>query len=220
MDYLPITLSVKRKASRSDSPLPPASDALYRENRKKVLARDKNCCRFCGLKSQKNEVHHLDDDHANQSIENLVTACVLCHMCFHIAYAGTQNRGSLIYLPDNPVTQGGLNALVRSLWIAEDMSTGDIKSTAINLLARLDKATGDAIKVVGTKSPTMLGEFMSLLDDASYSSRADGLNGIYLLPTRAAYTSHIKSWVNDTKQFPPTEWVRRAQDKIAQWQSQ
>lgn len=53
MKLLPIRLSVKRGAFRSDFPSPPGSDAVYRSAREQVLKRDDYTCRFCGFRSSK-----------------------------------------------------------------------------------------------------------------------------------------------------------------------
>lgn len=217
MTLLPITLSVKRGAFRSDTPSPPGSDAVYKSARQTVLKRDNHTCQFCGFRHSKNEVHHVDDNHENHNPENLVTACVLCHMAHHIAFAGTQNRGSLIYLHDVKISQGALNQLVRSLWVAEFLGKGDIKNTASTLLARLDKSKLMASQVIGTSSPSVLGDFMSGMNSDEYSKRKDALKGIYLLPNKGAYQNQIKMWAEDWKKFNPAEWVNQANVKFAQW---
>lgn len=85
----------------------------YEQARPQVLRRDKMTCQFCGFKSigdnekKKNtlfysgflEVHHLDDDHSNNSLDNLVTACPFCHSVFHSGFAGHQNGAKIAFMP-------------------------------------------------------------------------------------------------------------------------
>lgn len=217
MNYLPIIMSVKRKAFRSDSPHPSGQDKAYISARKLRLDKDKHTCQFCGLRSAKNEVHHLDDDHENHHEANLVTACVLCHMCFHIAFAGIQKRAKLIYLPDVSLTQAGLNQLVRNLWVASAIGTGDLKNTASQLLARLDKAEIHANAIIGTSSPTILGDHLSSMSDEDYAQREMGLTGLFLLPLREAYGPYIKLWAEEARQFTPSDWVDTARSKFSEW---
>lgn len=217
MKLLPIVLSVKRKAFRADSPNPSGMDRAYVDARKKALERDKHTCRFCSYRSSKNEVHHLNDDHDDQSLSNLMTACVLCHMCFHIAYAGTQGRGKLIYLPDVSITQADFNQMVRQLWVAETIGSGDAKGTATQLLARLDKAELHAASVLGTASPAMLGDHLSCLPDAEYAKRGDALNGVFLLPIKQAYSPFIKLWCEEARHFQPQSWIDTAKTKFSEW---
>lgn len=138
-------------------------------------------------------------------------------MAHHIAYAGTQNRGSLIYLDGHPIDQGGLNQLVRTLWIAEELAKGDLKSTAAQLLSRLERAEILATQLLGTSSPSVIGDFMSTLSEEAYASRDVSLRGVYLFPKKAAYAGHIKVWVQESKQFGPTDWLKKADEKFAQW---
>ena len=217
MNFLPILLSVKRKAFRADSPNPSSMDRTYIDARKKALERDKHTCRFCGYRSSKNEVHHLNDDHEDQSLNNLMTACVLCHMCFHIAFAGTQGRGKLIYLPDASITQADFNQMIRQLWVAETIGAGDAKGTATQLLARLDKAELHAASILGTSSPAILGDHLSCLSDEEYAKRGDALTGIYFLPTKQAYAPYIKLWCEEARHFQPQSWIDTAKTRFSDW---
>lgn len=217
MDLLPIRLSVKRGAFRADTPSPPASDLTYKNARQVVLKRDDHTCRFCGFRSAKNETHHVNDDHNNHSESNLITACVLCHMSHHIAYAGLQGRGSLIYLHGSDIGQGPLNQIIRSLWIAEETAKGDLRGTASQILGRFEKAELLSVQAIGTSNPSVLGDFMSSMKEEDYQNREKALSGIYLLPKRAAYTAHLKQWILDSKNFSPSDWVKRAEEKFAQW---
>ncbi len=217
MKLRPILLSVKRGSFRGDTPSPPNSDLIYKNARKAVLNRDNNTCQFCGFESIKNETHHVDDDHTNHQESNLVTACVLCHMAHHIAFAGIQGRGSLIYLHNAEIGQGPLNQLIRTLWIAEELGKGDLKLNASQLLSRLEKAEIMSIQAIGTSNPSVLGDFMSYMSNHDYENRAKALEGIYLFPKKSAYSQHIKMWSAEIKGFTPNEWVKKAEEKFAQW---
>lgn len=217
MNLLPIRLSVKRGAFRGDHPSPPGSDQIYRNARSAVLKRDDYTCRFCGFRSAKNETHHVDDDHNNHAESNLLTACVLCHMSHHIAFAGINGLGTMIYLQNAGIGQGPLNQLVRTLWVAEEMAKGDTRNTASQILSRLEKAEMFAVQALSTSSPAVLGDFLSSMSSEDYEKRDKALKDIYLLPKKAAYTAQLKLWVQDTKNFTPDDWIRKAEEKFAQW---
>lgn len=217
MNLLPIRLSVKRGAFRGDTPSPPGTDIVYLNARQAVLKRDDHTCQFCGFRNAKNETHHIDDDHNNQSESNLVTACVLCHMAHHLAFAGIQGRGTLIYLKDAGIGQGPLNQLVRTLWMAEEMARGDLRNTATQILSRLTNAELFAVQVLTTSSASVIGDFMSSLSNADYEKRDNALKDVYLLPKKAAYAQQLKQWVSDSKNFSPDDWIKKAEEKFAQW---
>ena len=89
----------------------------------KVLSRDGNACRFCSFRSTRHqEIHHLDLNPKNHSIENLVTACQFCHACFHIGFGIKNKLVSLIHMPE--VTQVQLNHILRAAYIALRLRDG------------------------------------------------------------------------------------------------
>lgn len=77
---------------RRDDWMAADADAEFKLVRQKVLERDEHTCRFCGFRAPKwQEVHHLDDNHHNNDPDNLVTACMFCHMVHHLGLAGENN---------------------------------------------------------------------------------------------------------------------------------
>ena len=59
------------------------------------------------------EVFHLDGDHDNWAIDNLVTACTLCHRVQHLGRVTVGQEQVLIWLPD--MSQAALNCIVRRI---------------------------------------------------------------------------------------------------------
>lgn len=82
---LPLHLDVIKP---SGGQLPP-EDALL-EMTKRVHERDTKTCRYCGMYSPNGsalEIDHLDGDHTNWEIDNLVSACLWCHGCHHLEFS-------------------------------------------------------------------------------------------------------------------------------------
>lgn len=85
---------------------PHKQDPKYRERldptlRKSVLARDENTCRICGIASgmefvETLDVHHIQEVYlgGNDDIDNLITACTVCHKLIHM-----HGRGELHMRP-------------------------------------------------------------------------------------------------------------------------
>jgi intracellular multiplication protein IcmJ len=79
-----------------------------------VFDRDNHACRFCGhwiIGWQ--DVFHLDGDHDNWTVDNLVTACTLCHAAQHLGRVTVEQELTLIWLPD--VSQAALNCITRRI---------------------------------------------------------------------------------------------------------
>lgn len=193
-----IILSIKRDGFRGDQPDPTSGLAEFKLIRKDVLERDLHQCQFCDFHAPKyQEVHHVDDDHENNDPENLITSCVLCHMCFHIGFAGLKNRGVLIYLEEGksiPNFQARLNNLVRVLWLCTYSENKKIAMQATDYLKRLESLRIPASDYLGTSDPVFLANYLRELGDSDYRKRNEKLDGIFLLPLREGYPSHIKYW--------------------------
>jgi len=90
-----LVIGIKRKLHRRDDEHAKKADAIFNAQRNSALKRSNYCCVFCGAKSLKfNEVHHLDDNHHNNSPENLVAICKLCHPYHHIGQACLDGKES------------------------------------------------------------------------------------------------------------------------------
>lgn len=209
----PIILSVKRGLFRRDDSSAEEADAAFKAMRPRVLKRDEYRCQFCGFRAQKwQEVHHLDDDHHHNDVENLITACPLCHMGHHVGLAGIKQAGVIIHLP--ALSQAELNALVRTLWIAEASDDVKMKTIAVTLTARLHKCAIAARRILNTSDPLILGDYLLGLDDETYGRRSEILKDFRLLPLRANFENQIQYWVKHTyKNVPPKTWLRVAESK-------
>ncbi|HEY6436404.1 MAG TPA: type IVB secretion system protein IcmJDotN [Ignavibacteriaceae bacterium] len=118
----PLYLSVKFEAWREDGQWESNKD-IWQKIRQDILDRDHHTCGYCGFPATKfQEVHHIDNDHDNNSEENLVTICSLCHACHHIGLAGALKRGTLVYLPE--ITQQDLHWMIR--WISLSVYSDDM----------------------------------------------------------------------------------------------
>lgn len=54
--------------------------STYQRQRKKALHRDNYTCQTCGFRSRrKNTIHHINKNHNDNRLENLITECRSCH---------------------------------------------------------------------------------------------------------------------------------------------
>ncbi len=90
---------------RENEGLPKNWDSI----RKTVLFRDNYTCYYCGFSCDKYmHVHHKEGRHHDNSPNNLITLCPLCHSCLHIGHAGVNRLGSLLLLREE-IDQAKLN---------------------------------------------------------------------------------------------------------------
>ncbi|VFU17618.1 protein of unknown function (plasmid) [Methylocella tundrae] len=100
MRLLPLTLSAHTSAlvSCEEPSSKPQGSGSY------------GSCRFCGLKTASwQEPFHLNGDHLDHAGENIVAACVLCHLAQHLDRETIDEEATLVWIPE--LTQGALNAL-------------------------------------------------------------------------------------------------------------
>lgn len=217
---LPLVLSVKCENWRMDDHNSGDADAEFSRVRKKALDRDNQSCRFCGFRHTKwQEVHHANDDHADNRLENLITTCTFCHLVQHIGFAGKNEEAVLVWLPE--ISQNDLHHIVRTILVAERAGENTKSRAGLNMganqartykevsdvakatMASLLERSGDAEKRLGTCDPLELGNAMRLLPDEIYAKRAEFLSGIRLLPlgkrmvgSEDVMRDQISSWMD------------------------
>lgn len=214
-----IVLSIKRGKFRADDPSSNEHDKEFVKVRGDVLKRDDYRCAYCNIKSHKfQEVHHLDDDHSNNILDNLVTTCSLCHMCHHIAYAGIKEMGTLIYLdPSLGVTQQQLNSLTRSLWLAQDSKNQEVSSMAVEIYYRFFFKSTLIKNILGDANPTGLGNYLMSLSDGEYLKRREALKGIYFLPVKEGFSRQYRYWREAYRGVMPGKWEDVAIQNMVKW---
>lgn len=103
---------IEESEFRSTSGVTLEDDKGWSEARKKRLEKDSYTCWYCGFKHKSYmEVHHIEGNWQDDSTDNLITLCPLCHSCLHIGLAGMQNRGKLLVLKKS-CDQAGLNRYI------------------------------------------------------------------------------------------------------------
>ena len=122
-----LLLSSNRKAWKMSSTHGTEYDRDYKDSKSNpgkhrevwdsVWKRDNFTCYYCNFRSTKyQEIHHLNQDHDDNSDINLVTVCPFCHQSFHLDTAGNTGGSKIIWLPE--FSQQELNYLLRGIFIA------------------------------------------------------------------------------------------------------
>jgi intracellular multiplication protein IcmJ len=197
LDAQPV-LGVKRKVWRQDDEHAAIADEKFGAVRQSVLQRDHHACRFCDQSFIKwLEVHHRDDDHTNQSEDNLVTACGACHQVHHLGMAGLRSSGFLAAIPE--LTQTEVIAIVRNIFAFErvDVQAVPDKQAICDKLkgfyAVFQQRGGETLKRLfgelglDISSPMAMAQVLSAVPEPLYAARVELLASIRLVPTREAF---------------------------------
>lgn len=208
------TLRVKRALWRQNDPEADGKPVVPPALRIKILERDDYVCGHCGFRSLKwQEIHHKDDDHANNNEENLETLCPWCHGCHHVGFMGLSGKAALIWLPE--MRQTNLFHLVRVLAVAMVQDKKD--ETGFSGLAKKYyeelgalRGTINGLWGDGSHNPAVLGNI--LLDADEGILQESRLSGFRLLPVLNQWISQISYWsISVFGAVPVGTWSRLAE---------
>ena len=207
-----LTINVKRATWRlNDDNHDKIVDEAFRANRLKAFERDDHTCHGCNFRSPPTktgaswqEAHHVDSDHSNNDIKNLVTLCPLCHQVFHIGAAGALNGGTMIWLPE--MTQADLNHLARSLFVAL-VTSSEYEGSARAMYASIESRAMYLEEVFssGASDPSFFGQ--AYLDADPKLIQPIIKQGVRILPAPERFQTVIDHWVAmGYKGLPPETW--------------
>lgn len=158
-----------------------APKVLTPEIKKAVFERDDYVCQCCGFQAKKyQEVHFLDQNVQNLSMDNMVTTCIFCHQCFNLDQTSTMRSGVLIWLPE--ISQTDLHHIMRAVYVAR-ISQGPMAEAARATLDALMARREEARNRINTDDPYVLATVLKdFLTSRFYADRNDRLEGIRLMP--------------------------------------
>ncbi len=213
---IPLLLSSSIKSWKMSSTHGTEYDRAYKKNKStwdKVWERDAYRCYYCKFTSKKfQEIHHLNDDHEDNSMDNLVTACPLCHQCFHLDTASTTNGGKIIWLPE--MTQQELNYLSRAIFIAAESArmaeeSGEKVSGFTKMASMLENSLSQRSLVVeqyiqqGASDPANFATALLNMKEERYEAREEFIKPFKLLNLKTRFPVQTKYWKNNTFQEMP-----------------
>ena len=224
-----LILSATRKSWKMSSTHGTEFDKSYRDSKgnpgklkeawDKVWARDKHKCYFCGFESKRHqEIHHLNDDHSDNSLDNLVTICPLCHQSFHLDTASTTNGGKIIWLPE--LSQQELNYLSRAIFIAMEEAESIEKNNKeeigfIKIARMLENSLSERSLVVdqqiqnGSSDPAVFANALINMSESQYEKRFGFLKPFKLLNLRSRFPIQTTYWKNTVfKDIPVETWEK------------
>ena len=221
-----LILSASRKSWKMSSTHGTEFDRSYKDSKgnpgknkqiwDKVWERDKYKCYFCGFESRRHqEIHHLNDDHLDNSLDNLVTICPLCHQTFHLDVASITNSGKIIWLPE--FSQQELNYLSRAIFMAmeEAESKKDEAKGFIKVVKNLEDSLLERSLTVeqqiqnGASDPAVFANALINMSENQYEKRHSFLRPFKLLNFRSRFPIQIKYWKNTVfKDIPIETWEK------------
>lgn len=221
MEIRDLILSATNKSWKMSTTHGTEYDRLYKSSKgpgkkkdlfDEVWKRDKYKCYYCNFESKKHqEIHHLNDNHEDYSVDNLVTICPLCHQSFHL---DNSNGGKIIWLPE--FTQQELNYICRALFIAsEDYDQKEKEGKEVIEFTKLARVIEDSLwnrsLIVdqqfqnGASDPATFAGALLNMSSEDYERRYTFLKPFKILPVRARFSVQSRYWKGNTFADLPVE---------------
>jgi intracellular multiplication protein IcmJ len=201
--YQDIVFSVKRKIWRQDDEGMESANAEYKEKRAAVLVRGGNKCVFCGFRSKHTEVHHANDNHADNRDENLLIADPLCHGTQHVGQVGSQRQGDFINLDGIP--QSEVNHLQRTIAVVLEMGNDQEKAEARALLQHLASRAELVASEWGSANPSDFANALLNLHEEDLDKRVSAFTGMALLYRPVRFMEYVGRWIEESYKSLPTK---------------
>jgi intracellular multiplication protein IcmJ len=165
-------------------------------------------CMFCGLTSAANELHHLNDNHQDESPGNLSTADAICHRWRHLSEVGA-GQGLLVYLPQ--LAPRDVSHLLRTVTVGLNSHYPNTQTEAKTLLNWLASHSEYVDNAWGTSEPTAFGAAIQRLSHECSGSNGwvpeIVFEGLALIINPAALTQPAAVWAAElSPQQQPAEW--------------
>lgn len=216
-----LVLSATKKSWKMSSTHGTEYSKEYKRNKNtwnSVWERDEHKCYYCGFTSKKyQEIHHLDDNHSNNSEDNLVTVCPLCHYSHHLDIASLSGGASIIWLPD--LSQQELNHLARLIMVGREYEAKCERDEIevpdyIRMLRTIEGAFTDRKSVVekyfpDASDPATFSTVLMNFDEDKYNNRATTLQPFKLFLTNSSFPRQARYWLENTySNMAPNEWEK------------
>lgn len=203
--YRAIIFSVKRKIWRQDDAAMESANAQYQAKRPSVLAKGNHQCVFCGFRSAYTEVHHCNDNHADNREENLAIADPLCHGTQHIGQVGSQQHGVFIHVEGIP--QAEFNHLQRTIAVVLEIGSEEEKRQANALLQHLASRAELIKEQWGSAHPSDLANALLNLPEEEWHKRERVFTDMALLYKPIRFATYIRRWVEESySSLPISTW--------------
>lgn len=215
-----LAIGIKRNAFRANDATSGNADAAFEAVRVRALEAGRYRCRFCGYEStpvpskKRNttlQVHHLDDDHHNNGLDNLAAVDSLCHAYNHIgcnapspgAQNGWANNLRLAYLPE--ISAQDCNALQRAVGAALlDEQEEAIAKDIVNLLGTLALPVRDAW---GSNKATDFAACLDSMTAGEYAHAQDQLSDLRVIFHPEILKTVGQQLLDDAPLLPVRSWA-------------
>jgi intracellular multiplication protein IcmJ len=207
-----LTLSCKSRIWDAGNASEDRQEAIDPALRREIAARDGYRCLYCGVRSEDNEIHHLNDNHRDSAKDNLRTADPLCHAWQHLGEGETADA-VIAYLPG--ISGGDVNLLQRTIMAARQSDDPALRKEAEELHAWLVSRRRHAENVWGSVHPADFAEAVVRQPAPERSVREELFNGLAVIFALDAFSVRVRQQVRESyAAFPVANWRKVYRDVV------
>lgn len=203
------TLQLSTKAQvwgdRSGTAWEPAGETWQAMGgRGQVLQQLGSRCAFCGLPTQRLQVHSRDDLHLRVDLDNLAAADALCHGWHHLGELAAGD-GYLVYLPG--LSPQDVNHLQRTLLIALASDDAELRADAEALMTWLVTHRDYVKRGWGTYEPAPFAQAITRLNQVEGDPREDVFAGLAVVFHPELMQEETRQWSRELQvRHPLSQW--------------
>jgi len=161
-------------------------------------------CIFCGFVCDRNETHHINDNHQDQQPENLGAICTICHLWQHLAELPAGDA-YLCYLPG--LSPQDANHLLRTLLVALESDDGDAHADAHALLNWMASHRDYVEQAWGSHQPGVFASALLHQSSEEKEWREISFADLALVIRPGSINGVATAWRDDTyRALPANSW--------------
>lgn len=163
-------------------------------------------CMYCGFVCSQNDLHHINDNHEDDSQDNLGVACALCHAWCHLGELA-QGDGYLCYLPG--VSPADVNHLQRTIFLALASGDEQLVSDAKDILNWLGSHREYVAQAWGTDNPATFASAIRRQPIDEKELREIVFTDLALIAHPGLFIAARLAWAEEVcRAYPASIWPR------------
>lgn len=230
---LKLLLSIKRSIFRKDDNASHKADQAFRAKRQNILTQQGYTCQGCGYISKASapgsagpahkchfDVHHRDDNHANNEDSNLATACHMCHSYQHVGHTGLTrlNKQDGLYISEAEMygdktsiasmpelSAVDFNLLQRAIGFA--MLDEKESLIAQGIYEAFAQRANYVEEEFGSMKPSDFAAALGRLPEESYTSREASISDLRLCFNSDSLKEFGQEFMRDYPSLPISNWA-------------
>ncbi|MFI8742044.1 hypothetical protein ACQKD8_18455 [Pseudomonas sp. NPDC077405] len=156
-----------------------------------ALKRDNGICQYCGFKYGGNGVHHINNNHTDETEGNLATICCVCHASLHLGQI-PEGSGYVCYLPG--LSRKTVSLLQKAVGVALRSGDETMRAQAKKILNWLASHKLYVEEACGTSEPKAFALALTKTGEQGELKQDHVFEGLHLAIDPAELEAEADQW--------------------------